>query len=227
MYVCVLWSIIALKGVGMESKKRGRPKGSKNKTPEERQYRRDVEAHDWIERKRAFKESKAAEYNEREADKNRSIINFTRELFMLDDFDYEDVNAIKYRFYEYLDICDTYGVKPMVNSMCTALKISKNAFWGLVSGNYNYPYRNVTADGIRFLQQCYDFLQTSWETSLTAENGNPCKWFFLGKNYFGYEDTTVHINRDEPETKMLPTVEEVTEKYALDVGKVCQLPSGD
>ena len=62
-------------------------------------------------------------------------------------------------------------------------------------------------------------MQVSWEANLADEKGNPVKWIFMGKNYFGYSDTTERITRHIDETPKLSSPEEIMAKYALQLGR--------
>lgn len=150
---------------------------------------------------------------------NSKVIQFGMELMSWDEVDFSDTGAIRQRFLDYLEICDKYAIKPMLNGMVQAFKMNRNTFYSIISLAPAYSrYRNISAEGIKELKNCYNFLQTSWEIYITEEKGNPVKWFFLGKNYFGYEDQTVRINRTEPE-KQLESPDEIAAKYANMLGQ--------
>ena len=124
------------------------------------------------------------------------------------------------RFYDYLDLCDEWGIRPMVNSMAQAFNTNRQTLWGVATGNEHFRHwKGITPESIDVFKKAYDFLQTSWEIYLTEEKGNPVKWFFLAKNYFGYEDQTVKVQRVEVDRGALPSPEEVAAKYALQVGR--------
>jgi len=151
---------------------------------------------------------------------NHKIIEFGKELLALDAPDYSDADAMQERFYEYLDMCDRHHVKPMVNSMAQAFCMNRRVLWGIATGNDHYKHwKGITPPSVDVIQKAYDFLQTNLEISLMEESKNPVKWFFLAKNYFGYEDQTVHVQRQEAEVTLLPSPDEVAAKYALQVGR--------
>jgi hypothetical protein len=151
---------------------------------------------------------------------NHRIIAFGKELLALDAPDYSDAGAMQERFYEYLDLCDRHHVKPMVSSMAQAFGMNRKQLWGVATRNEHYKtWHGITPACVDVIQKAYDFLETNLEISLMEEQKNPVKWFFLAKNYFGYEDQTVRVSRVEVDREALPSPEEVAAKYALQVGK--------
>ena len=151
---------------------------------------------------------------------NHKIIAFGKELLRFDPPDYADPEAMYERFCDYLDLCDKHRIKPMVSSCAQAFCMDRRELWGIATGNEKYRNtKGVTPESRDVIKKAYDFLQTNLEISLMEEQKNPVKWLFLAKNYFGYEDQTVHVQRQEAEIAMLPSPEEVAAKYALHVGR--------
>lgn len=151
---------------------------------------------------------------------NHRIIEFGKELLEFEEPDWTDADAVKRRFYDYLDLCDRHKVKPMVNSMAQAYCMNRNTLWGIATGNEHWKHwKGITPGCVNVIQKAYNFLQTNLEISLMEEQKNPVKWFFLAKNYFGYEDQTVKVSRVEVDQRELPSPEEVARRYALAVGK--------
>lgn len=148
------------------------------------------------------------------------IMGFGKALIAFDDPDWSDADSMMERFYDYLDLCDEWGIRPMVNSCAQAFCMSRTTFWGIATDNEKYKSaKGVTPSSANVIKKAYNFLQTNLEISLMEEQKNPVKWFFLAKNYFGYEDQTVHVQRQEAEVTLLPSSEEVAAKYALQVGR--------
>lgn len=151
---------------------------------------------------------------------NSKIIAFGKELLAFDEPDYSDADAVWERFCEYLDLCDRHHVKPMVSSMAQAFCMDRRVLWGIATGNDHYKHwKGITPASVDVIKKAYVFLQTNLEISLMEETKNPVKWIFLAKNYFGYEDQTVRVERQESEVTLLPSPEEVAAKYALQVGR--------
>jgi hypothetical protein len=150
---------------------------------------------------------------------NSRVMGFGRDVLAYGDLDVSDPQAVRDRFYDYLGLCDKWGIRPMVNSLAQALGMRRQDLWGIATGSSHYRnWHGIAPASVDVIQKAYDFLQTSWEIYLTEEKGNPVKWFFLAKNYFGYEDQTVKVTRVEGDARSLPTPEEVAAKYALQVG---------
>lgn len=151
---------------------------------------------------------------------NHKIIAFGKELIKFEEPAWDDEEALMERFYDYLDLCDEFRMRPMVNSMAQAFCMDRRVLWGLATGADNYKHwKGITPACIDVIKKAYDFLQTYLEISLMEEQKNPVKWFFLAKNYFGYEDQTVHVQRQEAEVTLLPSPDEIAAKYALQVGR--------
>ena len=151
---------------------------------------------------------------------NHRVIEFGKELLSWEEPDYADAGSMQERFMEYLDLCDRFKVRPMVSSMAQAFGMDRMVPWGLATDNEHYRnWKGVAPRSVKKKKKAYVFLQTNLEISLMEEQKNPVKWFFLAKNYFGYEDQTVKVSRVEVDQRELPSPEEVAQRYALAVGK--------
>ena len=151
---------------------------------------------------------------------NSKIIAFGKELLALEEPDYSDADAMWERFLEYLDMCDRHQIKPMVNSMAQAFCMDRRTLWAIATDHESRRnWKTLTPSSRNVVKKCYDFLQTNLEVSLMEEQKNPVKWFFLAKNYFGYEDQTVQVRRQEGDSMQLPSAEDVARKYAELVGR--------
>ena len=62
-------------------------------------------------------------------------------------------------------------------------------------------------------------MRLSWEINLQTEKGNPVKWLFLGKNYYGMRDQTEQVVMHVDEAAALPSARETAAKYAALVGR--------
>ena len=143
-------------------------------------------------------------------------------LMGLETPDYGDSEAVKRRVMDYLAKCDELEIKPMVNGLCQALDIPRTDFWGIVNDDKrlaNWHNGVLTPESRYVMRKAYAFLNTAWETYLVDERGNPVKWIFLGKNYFGMRDQTEHVQIRTDMSPLLTAPEEVAEKYAKMVGK--------
>lgn len=155
---------------------------------------------------------------------NSKVIAFGKELLAFDEPDWADDEALWERFYDYLDLCDKHSIKPMVNSMAQAFCMDRRTLWAIATDHESRrSWKGMTPACRNVIKKAYNFLQTNLEISLMEEQKNPVKWFFLAKNYFGYEDQTVRVQRQEAEVTLLSSPEEVAAKYALQVGREARL----
>ncbi len=151
---------------------------------------------------------------------NSRVMRFGMALMGMEPPDWRDEASVRGRVMEFLGLCDELGIRPMVNGLAAALCMDRRVLWGLGTGHPKYDgWHQITPSCRDVVQKAYNFLQVSWETYLVEEKGNPVKWLFLGKNYFGYEDQTVRIQRREDDRRDLPDPDEVAAKYALRVGR--------
>lgn len=154
---------------------------------------------------------------------NERVIAFNREIFHLPEIDTRDPEQVTQRMDEFLDLCEKYQIRPMLNAMSSALGMSRQAFQQIATNQDNGSKR-VTPTTRGLLKKMYEFLQNSYEAYLTEETGNPVRWFFLGKNYYHYRDQAERININVDASKQLPDSKEVANKYLNQV-KAAPLPA--
>lgn len=155
------------------------------------------------------------------ADVNARVMAFGAAIMGLEPVDYSNPDALQARFVEYLGLCASHGVRPMVTSAALAFHMDRHAFGGIGNGDkryYNYK-GTMTPQSVKVLQRCYHMLAACYETFLTEERGNPVKWLFLGKNYFGMRDQCEIVTYAEPEREERASADEIVAKYAAMVGR--------
>lgn len=153
---------------------------------------------------------------------NSAVMAFGKDIMAFEEPDFADAESVEQRFYDYLDMCERHGIRPMVTSMANAFGMRRQELWGIAVGDPKYAnWRGgiLTPKSRYAIQKSYDFLNTAWETYLMAEKGNPVKWLFLGKNYFGMKDQTEQVQVRMDLTPQLPNPEEVAAKYAAMLGQ--------
>lgn len=170
-------------------------------------------------------------------DVNHRVIQFTKELTQMDKCDLTDPEAIDERFYDFLALCDKWGMRAGVASYAAALGISRQRLWDLTRRDYQQVTvggMKLTRESLDIIKKHYGFLEITLENLMMADKGNPVKYFFLAKNHFGYKDQSEHINVNIDERAALPTADEVAAKYAAQLGKpqpevevVYELPEGE
>lgn len=154
-----------------------------------------------------------------DSDQNSRLMGLGKELMSMEPVDMGDADAVGARIGEYLDLCDRFGVRPLVNGMAMALGIGRSAMREIALGaRTSINGVKLTPKSVGLVKKAFDFLEVTWEGLLTAEKGSPVKWFFLGKNHFGYKDQTETVHVHEDPLRGLSSAEEVAEKYAAQLG---------
>lgn len=153
---------------------------------------------------------------------NSKVMQMGMWLMELESPDYGDERAVKGRVLEYFAKCDELGMKPMVNGLCQALDVPRTDFWGIVNDDKrlaNWHGGVLTPESRCVMRKAYAFLNTAWESYLVDEKGNPVKWIFLGKNYFGMRDVSEHVQVRADVSPQLTSPDELKDKYGKMVGK--------
>lgn len=150
-------------------------------------------------------------------DFNRRVIAFNKELYKFDLVDFEPEN-VEARFYEYLELCDAYAIKPSVTGVAQSFGMDGRRFWEIAHGVIkSHKGWRVTSETTEEFQKIYTFLESVLENFLANEGRNPAKWIFLAKNHFGYSDTREQIVTHREDGKKLPTAEDVAKRLGLSV----------
>jgi hypothetical protein len=156
-----------------------------------------------------------------DAEVNSRVMAFGRELMAFEPPDFSDAASVEQRFYDYLGMCDRHGIRPMVTSMANAFGMNRHELWRIATddrGARGWRGGILTPESAAVIKKSYNFLNTAWETYLMCEKGNPVKWIFMGKNYFGMKDQSEQVQVRMDVTPELPAAEEVVAKYAAMVG---------
>ena len=101
---------------------------------------------------------------------------------------------VKGRIDWYFLYCAKHEVRPSVSSLCLALKVNRSTFMSWVAGK-GRPYLQEIAAGAHAL------IQAVWEDLLADGKINPVTGIFLGKNDFGYKDSSEVKVEVAPERK--------------------------
>ena len=112
-------------------------------------------------------------------------------------------------------------MRPMMKGMSYAMGITSDDLRRIATNDPRYAnFRGgiLTPECRRNLQKCYEFLATAWETFLVEERGNPVKWLFLGKNYFGMKDQAEPVQVSIELKPQLRAPDDVMAEYAAMVG---------
>lgn len=155
---------------------------------------------------------------------NTQVIAFMKDCMSIGTPDWSDPADMERHFYDYLDVCDSHGIAPMVGAYAASMGWSPQELSGITRGDphYNYmwrKYEGLTPESVATVQKGRDFLRISWESSMMTDKGNPAKWIFLGKNYFGMKDQSERVSFNVDVPQKLPAPEDVAAKYAAMVGR--------
>ena len=153
-------------------KKRGRPKGSTNKT------------------KIARPDRSAALSVQTEPGENSKYILHDMKLSDLPEINMNDDQAVDTRVKEYFTICAEDDIKPSIASLGLAFGISRFTLFDYVTG------RNKTitnSKSIHTIKKAYEKINSYYEHMMNNGKINPVAGIFLMKNNMGYQDTTQHI----------------------------------
>ena len=152
------------------------------------------------------------------ADTNRRVIAFIRELKALPFVNLEDIEAVRKRLDEYMELCAKHGIKFQVNGVCVALGITKNDLSDIFRGYKHIKGMAIYPELVEELRWFYSILATYAEASLNEKNTNPAGDIFLMKNHFDYRDTREETVIKVDATPQLAPGAETAKKYAEIVG---------
>lgn len=152
---------------------------------------------------------------------NHAAMVFGKALYRLagEELDISDPEAVERRFYDFLDLCDENRLRPMVTGLAMALGITRQQLTRVGQGDDHVLSTRLTDSSRAAVKKAYEFMQVSWEINLQNERGNPVKWLFLGKNYYGMRDQTEQVVTHREEPAGLLSEAEVARKYAALVGR--------
>lgn len=124
---------------------------------------------------------------------NSKFLSLNLELMALEPIDLRDYDALKERISQYFAIYLKYDMKPTVTGLAMALK--KNRTWlshlvkGLPLGSKEVVAKLPTLN-TTLLKETYELLANLYENYMLSGKINPVSGIFMGKNHYGYKDTT-------------------------------------
>lgn len=149
-------------------KKRGRPKGSTNKTVTKR----------------------PEQTVQTEPGENTKYILHDMKLSALPAIDVNDPEQMQQRINDYFRICSEDDIKPSVSSLGLAFGISRATMFNWLTGKTQTLSNKESFDTFK---KAYDQINSYYEHMLNNGKINPVSGIFLLKNNYGYQDTTQHI----------------------------------
>lgn len=152
---------------------------------------------------------------------NTRIIEFGKVLMSKFELvDLNDVNAMRERFFEYLDLCEEWKMKPTLSSACMAFGLDRRRFWEIANGmKRSFKGYKLTPETEDFFKKVYDFLEMVLTNVMLDSKGNPATAIFLAKNHFGYKDVSEQVVHRVDDRLSLKSAEEVAAEYSKRLGK--------
>lgn len=185
-------------------KKRGRPKGSKDKKP-----RVKTGGHSPLRSDRILQNMKPGD--------NAKIMEIQIALIKMPNIDMDDVEAVANRLGEYFKLYFDRDLKPTVAGMAIALNgHNRRWLWCLVhdapqgSGGTKVRLRPEVSDTIK---KAYFSLENSWESYMNTGKINPVAGIFLGKNNYDYVDKTETVLTPNTAPSENYSADDIRERY--------------
>ena len=192
--------IVSVEAIPQEvvPKRKGRPKGSKDKNPGSRPST--------VGKKGTF-EKGALQPNVNPGD-NARYLRFALEGYHLPPIDISDPQQVAERIDYYFQKCFEDDMKPGVAGLCNYLGIDRMTWYSWTTG----AIRASTHHDIAKKTQA--ILENMWESYFTNGKLNPVSGIFIAKNHFGYQDRTevVQVQKDPLAEGASPA--EIASRYA-------------
>lgn len=174
-----------------EKRKRGRPKGSIDKT--ERKTRKDN-----------------TQFIVAEDDRIR-MMKFNRILMKLSRItDKNNPEIMQARIDQYLQLCEDNRIMPTVSGLALSFGINRATLWDWIS-NTRGTVKN--AECVDILKTAYAAINTQYEELLTEGKMIPVSAFFLLQNNHGYKNQTDHVIQANTEQAL--SLPDITQRAGL------------
>lgn len=119
--------------------------------------------------------------------------------------DFKSPEQVEQRIRDYFQVCTDCGVRPGVVGLSAALGIDRRRLWDIRTGNNHLT--DVPTDIRDLIKKAYATIETLWEYQMQAGKIDPVAGIFLGKNQFGYKDTSEYTITPKVATDTLPSEE--------------------
>lgn len=170
-------------------KRRGRPKGSKNKTIRTRPEQQPIT----------------------DPGDNTKFLNHDLRLLSLPDIDMNNEQAVFDRIKQYFAICSEDDIKPTIESLALSFGLSRFILFDIMNGRNKSRVTNP--DSIHTLKKAYNTITSYYAHMMNCGKINPVAGIFLMKNNYGYKDTSEHVITAT--TEQDPSVSDITERAGL------------
>lgn len=191
--------IVSVEAIPQEvvPKRKGRPKGSKDKNPGSRPSTKGKAG--------TFTKE---QFNAKEPGKNARYLRFALEGYHLPPVDLDNAEQVEERIDYYFRRCMEEDHKPGVVGLSNYLGIDRITFFNWVHGNIR------AGTHLNIAKRAYAIMEGLWEDYMQNGQINPVSGIFLGKNHFGYQDRTevVQVQKDPLAEGASPA--EIASRYA-------------
>ena len=171
-----------------EKRKRGRPKGSANKT---KRIDHDINALT-------------------EPGDNAKILQYSLALSKLPKIDVNNLQSVQARIDQFFSICAAYDIKPAIASLALSFGCNRITFFNWITGKYDVIKNKECLNAIK---NAYDIINSQYEILMNTGKINPVAGIFLMKNNLGYKDTTDHVITANNENQL--SLPDITQRAGL------------
>ena len=124
----------------------------------------------------------AAQIPDTDPGDNAKYLTMARAVMDMPPIDKSDINQVKRRINEYMDLCTQFDMKPTVKGFCNSLGITRQTLLTWKNGEYRANSHQA------IIVKAYNVLEELWEDYMLNGKINPVSGIFLGKNNFSYVD---------------------------------------
>ena len=146
--------------------------------------------------------------------RNEDSIAFVMEYMSWPAIDVADAEAVDQRVRDYLRLCAEWNTKPLFAGLCVVLGTNSAEVRRWARGERTGLGEKLSPESALVLEKSLENLEVLWEFAMQNDGyRNPVTGIFLGKNNFGYKDTSENVIRHETAAQG-PTKAQLEAKYA-------------
>lgn len=123
---------------------------------------------------------------------NANFVNFSLEMALWEDVDYQSPVSVKNRILQYMKHCVDWDIKPGMASISVALGKSRQWLWRVCNDD-EWAYKSYPDGVVDVLRQIYGILECNWEQYMMNGKINPASGIFLGANNFNYKNVSEFV----------------------------------
>lgn len=118
---------------------------------------------------------------------NAKYIAFGLATFNMPTIDMNKPDEVQARINWYLKRCMDNDMKPGIVGLANALGVSRKTLWAWKTDQNG---KTINSASIDLIKKAYNFIEEMWEDYMLNGKASPPNLIFLGKNHYGYLDTT-------------------------------------